>query len=143
MALPKALRCGPAGWSCPHWNGVVYPRLRRRGFHPLEFLAEYADTVEINTSFYQPLRPELTRLWMAKVAANPNFAFTAKLHQRFTHERTLDYADVAVFKEGLWPMLKAGKLGCLLMQFPWSFRFTEENREFFIGVRRAFHEFPW
>jgi uncharacterized protein YecE (DUF72 family) len=28
------------------------------------------------------------------------------------------------------------------MQFPWSFRFTAENREFFIQLRRAFHEFP-
>jgi uncharacterized protein YecE (DUF72 family) len=28
------------------------------------------------------------------------------------------------------------------MQFPWSYRFNEENRDFFIRVRRAFHEFP-
>jgi len=28
------------------------------------------------------------------------------------------------------------------MQFPWSFRFTAENREFFIRLRRAFGEFP-
>jgi uncharacterized protein YecE (DUF72 family) len=28
------------------------------------------------------------------------------------------------------------------MQFPWSYRFTEENRDFFIRLRRAFHEFP-
>jgi uncharacterized protein YecE (DUF72 family) len=39
-------------------------------------------------------------------------------------------------------MLRAGKLGCVLMQFPWSFRYTEENREFFIQLRRTFHEFP-
>jgi uncharacterized protein YecE (DUF72 family) len=28
------------------------------------------------------------------------------------------------------------------MQFPWSFRFTAENRDFFIKLRRTFHEFP-
>jgi len=28
------------------------------------------------------------------------------------------------------------------MQFPWAFRFTPENREFLIRLRRAFHEFP-
>jgi uncharacterized protein YecE (DUF72 family) len=28
------------------------------------------------------------------------------------------------------------------MQFPWTFRYTEENREYFIRLRRAFHEFP-
>ena len=142
MALPTSLHVGPAGWSYPHWNGVVYPKAKPRGFHPLEFLAGFFDTVEINTSFYQPLKPELTRLWAAKVASNPNFAFTAKLHRRFTHDRVLDPGEIAAFKEGLWPLLRGRKLGALLMQFPWSFRFTPENREFFIAVRRAFHEFP-
>jgi uncharacterized protein YecE (DUF72 family) len=33
-------------------------------------------------------------------------------------------------------------MGALLMQFPWSFRFTAENREFFIKLRRAFGEYP-
>ena len=28
------------------------------------------------------------------------------------------------------------------MQFPWTFRYTEENRAFFIKLRRAFREFP-
>jgi uncharacterized protein YecE (DUF72 family) len=142
MSLPTSIRCGPAGWVYPHWSGVVYPKAKPRGFHPLEFLAGFFDTVEINTSFYQPLKPEIVRLWAAKVAANPRFVFTAKLNRRFTHERTLDPAEVAAFKDGLRPLLVAGKLGCVLMQFPWSFRFTEENREWFIRVRRAFHEFP-
>src|SRR5262249_10715461 len=34
------------------------------------------------------------------------------------------------------------RLGALLLQFPWAFRFTAENREFLIRLRRAFHEFP-
>ena len=28
------------------------------------------------------------------------------------------------------------------MQFPWTFRYTEENRAFFIKLRRTFREFP-
>jgi len=39
-------------------------------------------------------------------------------------------------------MLRARKLGCILMQFPWTFRYTEENREYLIELRRTFHEFP-
>ncbi|MEO5923937.1 MAG: DUF72 domain-containing protein [Bryobacteraceae bacterium] len=133
---------GTAGWSYPHWNGVVYPTSRGAGFHPLELIARHTDAVEINSSFYQHLKPEVVKLWAKKVARNPNFQFTAKLHQQFTHQRMLNDADVAAFKEGLFPLLKAGKLGALLMQFPWSYRFNEENRDFFIRVRRAFHEFP-
>ncbi|MBI4875601.1 MAG: DUF72 domain-containing protein [Acidobacteria bacterium] len=134
--------CGPAGWAYPDWNAAVYPRPKPRGFHALEYLAEHLDTVEINTSFHQPLKPEISRLWVDRVGANRSFRFTAKLGRRFTHDRNPDAESVAAFKEGLWPIHKAGRLGCVLMQFPWAFRFTSENREFFIQLRRAFHEFP-
>ncbi len=142
MSLPRTLYCGPSGWSYPHWNGVVYPRLKPRGFHALEDLSTYFDAVEINTSFYQPIQPELASLWVKKVAHNPKFLFTVKLGRRFTHERSLGPREIAHFKEGLWPLHRARKLGCVLMQFPWSFRYTEENRAFVIALRRAFHEFP-
>lgn len=142
MPLQPNLHCGPAGWSYPHWNGVVYPKAKTRGFHALEFLSDYVDAVEVNTTFYQSLRPEVAGVWLRKVAHNPGFQFTAKLGRRFTHDRILESSEVKAFKEGLFPLLKAGKLGCLLMQFPWSFRFTEENRDFFIRLRRTFHEFP-
>lgn len=133
---------GTAGWSYPHWNGVVYPKTYPPGFHPLEFLAERFSVVEINSSFYQALKPEVVKLWMKKVHGNPDFQFTAKLNQRFTHARDLDEGEATRFKEGLWPLLRGRKLGALLMQFPWAFRFTAENREFLIRLRRAFHEFP-
>jgi uncharacterized protein YecE (DUF72 family) len=142
MSLPRTLHCGPSGWSYPHWNGTVYPRLKPRGFHALENLSTYFDAIEINSSFYQPIQPELAKLWVNKVAHNPKFLFTAKLGRRFTHERAFGAADVARFKEGLWPFHRARKLGCLLLQFPWAFRYTEENRAFLIALRRAFHEFP-
>jgi uncharacterized protein YecE (DUF72 family) len=142
MPYPLNLRCGPAGWSYPHWNGVVYPKAKPRGFHALEFLSEVVDTIEVNTTFYRPLRPEVAHVWLHKAAHNPAFLFTAKLNRRFTHERILDADEVKAFKDGLFPLLRAGRLGCLLMQFPWSFRFTGENREYFIRLRRTFHEFP-
>src|SRR6202142_115296 len=135
-------RIGTAGWSYQHWKGVVYPKTHPPGFHPLEFLARRLNTVEINSSFYQPLKPEVVKLWMRKVQANPDFQFTAKLHQGFTHGRALEESAITEFKEGLWPLLRAKKLGAVLMQFPWSFRFMKENREFFITLRRTFHEFP-
>ena len=137
-----SLYIGTAGWSYPHWTGVVYPKQQAPGSHALEVVSKYLDVVEINSSFYQFLKPELVQVWIKKVAENPQFQFTAKLHQRFTHSRALEDAEIAQFKEGLWPLLRARKLGALLMQFPWSFRFNAENQEFFIRLRRAFHEFP-
>lgn len=138
----SSLYIGTAGWSYPHWNGVVYPKLHAPANHPLELISKYLDVVEINASFYQFLKPELVKLWIKKVSARPDFQFTAKLHQRFTHSRVLEEKEIAEFKDGLWPLLRSKRLGALLMQFPWSFRFTAENQDFFIRLRRAFHEFP-
>ena len=138
----SSLYIGTAGWSYPHWNGVVYPKQQYPGNHPLELVSKHLDVVEINSSFYQFLKPELAKLWMKKVSSRPEFLFTAKLHQRFTHARVLEDAEIAAFKEGLLPLLNAKRLGAVLMQFPWSFRFTAENQDFFIRLRRAFHEFP-
>jgi uncharacterized protein YecE (DUF72 family) len=142
MPLPENLRCGPAGWAYPGWNGIVYPRGASSQFRPLEFLSRFFDVCEVNRTFYQPIRPEVAHLWMAQVASNPRFLFTVKLGRRFTHERALDPAEIGLFKEGIRPLHRAKKLGCVLMQFPWSFRFTEENRDFVIRLRRWFHEFP-
>ncbi len=131
-----------SGWSHPHWDDAVYPFPPRRGFHRLEYLARFLDAVEIDASRDRPLRAELVRLWLSKVEHNPRFQFTVLLGRRFTYDRDLDKASVAAFKDGLWPLYRAKRLGCLVMEFPWSFRFTAENREFLITLRRAFHEFP-
>lgn len=133
---------GTAGWAYPYWNGVVFPKSLRPGTHLLEIVSEHLNTVEINSTFYQHLKPEVAKLWIKKISANPRFLFTAKLHQRFTHGRFLEPLEIAEFKEGLKPLQRANRLGALLMQFPWSFRFTAENREFLIRLRRTFYEFP-
>jgi uncharacterized protein YecE (DUF72 family) len=140
--MPALLRCGTSGWLHPGWESVVYPSSPPRGFHPLEFLSRNLDLVEIDASFGRPLRPELSRLWLTRVAHRPDFQFTALLGGQFTHGRALEPDAVRAFKEGLWPLVNARKFGCLLMRFPWSFRFTSENRAFVIELRRTFHEFP-
>src|SRR3989441_5316307 len=140
--MQGALRCGTSGWSHADWNSVVYPSIQPRGFHPLEYLSQHLDLIEIDSSFHRPLRPELSKLWIGKISPHPNFMFSAILGRQFTHERLLDPAAIREFKDGLWPLRTAGRLGCLLMRFPWSFRFTRENRDFLIELRRAFHEFP-
>jgi len=121
------IRVGPAGWSYDDWHGVVYPKRRPHDFHEATYLAEYFDTIEINTSFYQPLRPELGAQWVERVAANPRFLFTAKLWQKFTHETGATAEDERAVREGFEPLRLAGKLGAVLLQFPFSFHRTAEN----------------
>jgi len=138
------IRYGPAGWSYDDWKGVVYPKPAPQGFDQLAFLADYFDTVEINSSFYGPPTAKTARAWLQRVSDHPRFRFTAKLHRRFTHERgrTWTRTEVAEVRAGLDPMLEAERLGALLLQFPWSFRRTDENREWLDDLTREFADFP-
>src|SRR2546422_11109836 len=122
------IRVGPAGWSYADWNGIVYPARRPPDFHEAGYLAEFFDTIEINTSFYHPPRLESVTGWIRRVERNQDFKFTAKLWQRFTHDRNASRQDEKVVKEGLSPLMNEGRLGALLVQFPWSFKNTPENR---------------
>jgi uncharacterized protein YecE (DUF72 family) len=135
-------RIGPAGWSYKDWWGIVYPAKRPRGFHELSFLAQYFDALEINVTFYRPLSAKTAAAWLEHVAKNQNFRFTAKLWRGFTHDRNATPADEQEFKEGLLPLVEAGRLGVLLLQFPWSFRNTAENRDFLARLRERFAEYP-
>lgn len=150
------IRIGTAGWSYKDWEGIFYPPgMQRRKVHPLEYLARFFDTTEINTSFYGPLKPELAKLWTRKVAAvNPRFVFTAKLYRAFTHSpiavmeptsaatiRPTDEDEIQT-REGLDALANEGKLGALLIQFPVSFKNTPLNREYLERLLRQFIEYP-
>jgi len=142
MAISQVMRVGPAGWSYQDWSGIVYPLRRGRGFHEAAYLADYFDTIEINTSFYQPVRPELGKLWVRKVEHNPRFLFTAKLWHRFTHERQTSAEDELAAREGFDALMAEGKLGAVLMQFPWSFKYDPDNRHYLIGLILRFRAYP-
>jgi uncharacterized protein YecE (DUF72 family) len=135
---------GPAGFNYDDWKGVVYPKPAPRGFDPLSFLADYFSTIEINSSFYGPPTPKTVKSWIERVKHRRDFRFTAKLYKRFTHERKTAWTrdEVAEVRAGLDPLMEAEKLGALLLQFPWSFRRTEENREWLNDLTNEFREYP-
>src|SRR5207237_7224681 len=138
------LRLGPAGWLYKDWEGIVYPREKPSCFDPLRYIADFFDTVEINSSFYGPPLPKTTTSWINRVKDHHQFRFTAKLWKRFTHERDKAWtrSEVDQVRHGFDVMMDAGKLGAVLLQFPWSFKRTEENREWLRDVVRTFGSYP-
>jgi len=142
--MPKRIiRIGPAGWSYKDWEGVVYPKKPGKSFDPLEYLARFFDTIEINSSFYRPPAPTTTKSWATRVAANKNFVFTAKLHRLFTHERgKATKKDEKEYREGMDVLAKAGKLGSVLLQFPWSFKNTPDDRVYLAKLLEKFSDYP-
>jgi len=141
------LHVGPAGWSYPDWAGYVYPARRAKGFHEATYLAEFLDTIEINTSFYQPLRPDHAAQWIDRVAANPRFVFTAKLWQRFTHDTRSTTsgsaaADERAVRAGFDVLRAANRLGAVLLQFPFSFHRTTKTVAYLSAVLKRFADYP-
>jgi uncharacterized protein YecE (DUF72 family) len=137
-----AMRIGPAGWSYADWAGIVYPTPKPRGFHEASYLSEFFDTIEINTSFYQPLRATHCRQWIARVSGNPRFLFTAKLWQKFTHQADATDEDERAVRAGFDVLRDAGKLGAVLLQFPFSFHRTGENTAYLKSLLKRFEDYP-
>ncbi len=139
-----SLRVGPAGWNYRDWEGIVYPP--GRTVDALAFLADYCDTIEINSSFYAPPRPRDTTSWARRVRINPRFKFTAKAWQRVSHEREPGReaslaADCDLVRGSMTPLAEAGRLGAVLIQFPWRFRCTPENQEYLDKLFRHLSDF--
>lgn len=139
----KKFYVGTAGWSYEDWEGIVYPPVKGRGFHPLEYLARFIDIVEINSTFYRPATPSMAYSWLRRVQAYADFLFTVKLLQVFTHQRqAFTMKDVDDFKKGIEPLAIRQRLAAILIQFPWSFINTAENREYLEKLFSLFTGYP-
>lgn len=142
MESTKTIRIGPAGWSYSDWEGIVYPPHGSK-FDHLAYLAQYFDTIEVNSSFYRIPPVTHSRSWVRRVEANDLFRFTIKMFRGFTHESAPPSADdVKAFRAVLDPMAEAGRLGAVLVQFPWSFKSVPEARERLENIFRDFAAYP-
>jgi uncharacterized protein YecE (DUF72 family) len=146
---------GTAGFSYKDWEGIVYPKdLKKRKIHPLEYLAQFINCCEINTSFYGHIRPAVGKSWCQKAAAvNPTFQFTAKLFQGFTHvargtkaaspfSLAVGQEDEKLAREGLDSIAEEGRLGAVLVQFPISFKNADDTRDYLFGLIEKFKAYP-
>jgi uncharacterized protein YecE (DUF72 family) len=137
------IRIGPAGWAYKDWEGIVYPQKPGAKFDPLEYLAKFFNTIEINSSFYRPFTVSTAKSWAQRVSEAREFNFTAKLHRVFTHERGKATAeDEKQVREGVDALYAAGKLGALLLQFPWSFKNTDDERVYLAKLLERFGDYP-
>ncbi|MDP9193306.1 MAG: DUF72 domain-containing protein [Acidobacteriota bacterium] len=140
--MTNKIRVGPAGWSYPDWEKVVYPPHGSK-FDHLAYLSSFFDTIEINSPFYRVPPASHAKSWIRRVAENPDFRFTTKVFRGFTHEKAaLAEDDVAAFRNYLDPLMDANRLGAILLQFPWSFKNTPEAIDKLTALFRAFESYP-
>lgn len=136
------IRVGPSGWSYDDWHGIVYPSPAPRGFDALAFLSRYFNAIEINSTFYRPPAPRMVESWVRRVPPPADFKFAVKLWQGLTHHRdeSYDHQAATAFLVALRPMMASGHFGCLLLQFPWSFRCDESAFEWLARLADDLHD---
>jgi uncharacterized protein YecE (DUF72 family) len=137
-------RVGTSGWSYPpstgpgSWTGIFYPLSRT---DELKFYAGYFNAVEINSTFYRPCAAKTAESWAKRTPSD--FEFTVKAWQQFTHKKDeWSPEDVEQFKEGIKPLAEAEKLGCILFQFPASFRNSPAEMDRLKALLGLFADYP-
>jgi uncharacterized protein YecE (DUF72 family) len=68
--------------------------------------------------------------------------FTAKLWQKFTHDTGAGAEEERAVRAGFDVLRDAGKLGAVLLQFPFSFHRTEENIPYLEKLLKQFSDYP-
>lgn len=131
------IRLGTSGFSYDDWVGPVYPpELPKR-----DWLAHYAslfDTVELNVTYYRVPGRSTVEGWCRRTP--DDFAFAVKAHSSLTHDRQTP--DFDGFCAALAPAVGAGKLACVLAQFPQSFHCLPENRAYLARLRDGLKDLP-
>jgi uncharacterized protein YecE (DUF72 family) len=137
-----SVRVGTSGWFYEDWFGVFYPAPKPRGFDELAYLSRYFGCIEVNSSFYRPPLARYAASWLRRTP--PGFEFAFKLHRRFTHQREEQWIpdEADQYRRGIEPVREAGRLGAVLVQFPWSFRAGDDAYRWLEAVRRDFGDLP-
>ena len=119
------LYLGTGGYSNDDWLGLLYPEGTKKGKY-LELYAQSFNAVELNSSFYAIPGTKAFQGMVDKSGARVRFA--VKVHQSMTHSRDADENMYARLVESVEPLREVGMLGPFLVQFPYSFHRTAENR---------------
>lgn len=130
---------GTSGFSYKDWRGFFYPE----GFPEREMLSFYAQhfkAVEINSTYYAI--PGLRSVDSMIRKSQGRLEFVLKAHQNLTHTRERARETLPAFRAILGPFREASRLGCVLAQFPYSFKPTPDNRDHLLWLREGLPETP-
>jgi uncharacterized protein YecE (DUF72 family) len=130
---------GTSGFSYKDWVGVFYPA----GLPQREWLSFYSrefNSCEINSTYYA--LPSVAALQSMAARTGDSFLFAIKANQEMTHQRENSSAVCNTFRQVLEPLIVAGKLGCILAQFPYSFDFNRRNWEYLAQLKKNLEGLP-
>ncbi len=140
---------GTSGYQFEDWFGTVYPEsLRRKDVleyysHELGF-----NCVELNYTYYRLPSFFTSRAIVKKVPEG--FKFAVRSYREMTHDiwedeerkKIKDTSEIFdLFIEGILPLKEEGKLGPVLLQFPYSFWPSEETLRYLEFCKEKLSDF--
>jgi len=118
---------GTSGFSYNDWVGAYYPpKMPRQEW--LHYYAREFNALELNSSYYAIPQIATVKSMIAKTG--DSFLFSVKANQEMTHTRQNENKAFVAFVQMLRPFIDAGKLGCVLAQFPYSFSYNRQNQDY-------------
>jgi uncharacterized protein YecE (DUF72 family) len=131
-------------------SGYAYSEWVDAGFYPpgtgtaqmLKCYTRIFPVTELNYTWYQmPKAPAMDRM---RKRVPEGFRFAVKLTRTLTHEVDADSwpAQVALYREGVAPLVQSGQILAVLVQLPPSFRRTPENRRYLARLLDALDGLP-
>lgn len=130
---------GTSGFSYKEWVGTFYPKK----IPQKEWLAYYSrefNACELNSTYY--ILPGLSSIKSMADKTPEGFLFSVKANQEMTHRRENNSAVFDGFCQMLQPLIAAGKLGCVLAQFPYSFQLNSHNMEYLALFKERMGKLP-
>jgi len=134
----KGVFLGTSGYSYEDWIGPFYPWGTKKP-QMLEYYQHFFPATELNYTYYSMPRP--STLFQIRNRA-PHMQFSVKAHRSMTHERKTLRQNWQDFADAMMVLADADQLGCLLFQFPYSFKCTNDNFDYLDEIAEYFHTFP-
>jgi uncharacterized protein YecE (DUF72 family) len=130
---------GTSGFSYTDWASQFYPPgLQRTNW--LRYYSNEFNALELNSTYYAIPRLSVIDSMIRKTGEG--FLFSIKANQEMTHGRQEDKGVFEAFKNVLQPVIDAGKLGCVLAQFPFSFGASRQNVQYLELFRQKLKDLP-
>ena len=122
------LQVGTSGYSYAEWVEAGFYLAGTKSSEMLSAYAAVFSITELNYTWYQMPKAQAIAQMLKKVPSP--FSFAVKLTRTMTHEIDPDRwrGQVALYREGVAPLIQSGQLAAILLQFPPFFTRTAKNR---------------
>ena len=131
---------GTSGYDHPELKGSFYPPdLPRKDF--LAYYSTKFNALELNSTFYG--MPTAERMLSFYERSEGRLKFSVKINRQLTHEISRQWQNHAEeFTQAMSPLLKKNVLLSILIQFPESFHYTEQNRFYLAALLKKMEPLP-